>query len=142
KPVQNAFAESFIGRLRDELLNETLFRSLSHARAVLEAWRADYNNERPHSRLGWMSPSIYSAARQSAALRSTDRSAQRIAAIPANRASPRPRLQFRLDKIRGQRHTKPFFSALIYPIKFRQKIPRASKVFVLHFLHVVLNRIL
>ena len=54
KPVQNAFAESFIGRLRDELLNETLFRSLSHTRAVLEAWRADYNNERPHSRLGWM----------------------------------------------------------------------------------------
>jgi putative transposase len=41
KPVQNAFAESFIGRLRDELLNETLFRSLSHARAVLDAWRAD-----------------------------------------------------------------------------------------------------
>jgi putative transposase len=39
KPVQNAFAESFIGRLRDELLNETLFRSLPHTRAVLEAWR-------------------------------------------------------------------------------------------------------
>jgi putative transposase len=43
KPVQNAFVESFIGRLRDELLNETLFRSLAHTRAVLEAWRADYN---------------------------------------------------------------------------------------------------
>jgi len=42
KPVQNAFAESFIGRLRDELLNETLFRSLPHTRTVLEAWRADY----------------------------------------------------------------------------------------------------
>ena len=54
KPVQNAFAESFIGRLRDELFNETLFRSLPHARAVLEEWRADYNTERPHSRLGWM----------------------------------------------------------------------------------------
>ena len=63
KPVQNAFAESFIGRLRDELLNETLFRSRSHARAVLEAWRADYNNERLHSRLGWISPAIYAAAR-------------------------------------------------------------------------------
>jgi putative transposase len=47
KPVQNAFAESFIGRLRDELLNETLFRSLAHVRTVLEAWRADYNHERP-----------------------------------------------------------------------------------------------
>jgi transposase InsO family protein len=55
KPVQNAFAESFIGRLRDELLNETLFRSLAHIRAVLEAWRADYNHERPHSRLSWKS---------------------------------------------------------------------------------------
>ena len=40
KPVQNAFVESFIGRLRDELLNETLFRSLVHARSMLEAWRA------------------------------------------------------------------------------------------------------
>ncbi|MFZ1192197.1 MAG: IS3 family transposase, partial [Pseudolabrys sp.] len=83
KPVQNAFAESFIGRLRDELLNETLFRSLSHTRAVLEAWRTDYNNERPHSRLGWMSPAIYAAARRSAALRSTDGSAPRIAATSA-----------------------------------------------------------
>jgi putative transposase len=83
KPVQNAFAESFIGRLRDELLNETLFRSLAHARAVLEAWRADYNHERPHSRLDWMSPAIYAAARQSAALRSTDGSAPRTAAITA-----------------------------------------------------------
>ena len=66
-----------------ELLNETLFRSLAHARAVLEAWRADYNHERPHSRLDWMSPAIYAAARQSAALRSTDGSAPRTAAITA-----------------------------------------------------------
>jgi putative transposase len=83
KPTQNAFAESFIGRLRDELLNETLFRSLPHARAVLEAWRMDYNDDRPHSRLGWMSPSIYAAARRSAALRYPDGSAQRTAAISA-----------------------------------------------------------
>ena len=83
KPVQNAFAESFIGRLRDELLNETLFRSLAHTRDVLEAWRADYNNTKPHSRLGWMSPAIYAAARRSAALRSTDGSAPRTAAITA-----------------------------------------------------------
>jgi putative transposase len=83
KPVQNAFAESFIGRLRDELLNETLFRSLAHARVVLEAWRADYNHTRPHSRLGWMSPAIYAAARRSAALRYTDGSAQRTAATTA-----------------------------------------------------------
>ena len=43
KPVQNAFIESFNGRLRDELLNETLFRSLPHARVALETWRRDYN---------------------------------------------------------------------------------------------------
>ncbi len=79
KPVQNAFAESFIGRLRDELLNETLFRSLSHARDALEVWRTDYNTQRPHSRLGWMSPVTYAAARRSAALRSFDGSASRTA---------------------------------------------------------------
>ena len=61
KPVQNAFAESFIGRLRDELLNETLFRSIAHARRVLEAWRQDYNIDPPHSRLGWQSPLQYAA---------------------------------------------------------------------------------
>ena len=59
KPQQNGFIESFNGRLRDELLNETLFHSLPHARAVLEAWRRDYNEERPHSRLGWMTPQAY-----------------------------------------------------------------------------------
>ncbi len=79
KPVQNAFAESFIGRLRDELLNETLFRSLPHARAALDAWRSDYNHDRPHSRLGWLSPATYAAQRRSAALRSTDGSAPRTA---------------------------------------------------------------
>jgi putative transposase len=83
KPVQNAFAESFIGRLRDELLNETLFRSLPHARAALDAWRSDYNHDRPHSRLGWLSPATYAAQRRSAALRSTDGSAPRPAATTA-----------------------------------------------------------
>ena len=87
KPVQNAFAESFIGRLRDELLNETLFRSLTHTRAALEAWRADYNTNRPHSRLGWMSPALYAADRRSAALRSTDGFAPRTAAITAQQGN-------------------------------------------------------
>jgi putative transposase len=57
KPQQNGFIESFNGRLRDELLNETLFRSLPHARAALEAWWHDYNAERTHSKLGWDDPS-------------------------------------------------------------------------------------
>ena len=62
KPQQNGLIESFNGRLRDELLNETLFRSLPHARIALEAWRRDYNEERPHSKLGWMTPRGYASA--------------------------------------------------------------------------------
>src|SRR5690242_9260824 len=64
KPTQNAFIESFNGRLRDELLNETLFRSLSHARLALDRWRWDYNAERPHSSLGWQTPLAFAAAWQ------------------------------------------------------------------------------
>ena len=56
KPTQNAFVESFNGRLRDECLNETLFTSLVQARAVLAAWRQDYNTVRPHSKLGGRTP--------------------------------------------------------------------------------------
>ena len=54
--MQNAFCESFNGRMRDELLNETLFLGLRHARAKLASWAADYNTERPHSRLGYLKP--------------------------------------------------------------------------------------
>jgi putative transposase len=59
KPTQNAFIESFNGRLRDELLNETLFRSLDHAREALVLWKDDYNSVRPHSALGNLPPAIY-----------------------------------------------------------------------------------
>jgi putative transposase len=59
KPQQNAFIESINGRLRDELLNETLFRSLAHARAVLAEWRLDYNTIRPHSSLSNLPPVDY-----------------------------------------------------------------------------------
>lgn len=62
KPQQNGYNESFNGRLRDELLNETLFRSLGHARTVLETWRRDYNEQRPHSKLGWLTPRAYADA--------------------------------------------------------------------------------
>jgi putative transposase len=94
KPQQNGFIESFNGRLRDELLNETLFRSLPHARAVLEVWRRDYNEERPHSRLGWMTPRAYAGALygengQGAALRWG--SAPRPLAIHQTERSNQPR---------------------------------------------------
>ncbi len=63
KPQQNAFIESFNARLRDELLNETVFSSLNEARILLEQWRRDYNTQRPHSRLGWLThPSSQIAA--------------------------------------------------------------------------------
>jgi putative transposase len=63
KPTQNAFVESFNGRLRDECLNETLFHGLRHARQVLADWRDDYNNIRPHSTLGGMSPTQFATFR-------------------------------------------------------------------------------
>ena len=61
KPQQNGFIESFNARLRDECLNETIFTSLAHARAVLAAWRHDYNHYRPHSSLGNMTPAEMAA---------------------------------------------------------------------------------
>jgi len=59
KPVHNAFIESFNGHLRDEFLNDTLFTSLTQARAALEDWRRDYNTVRPHSRIGWLPPDAF-----------------------------------------------------------------------------------
>jgi len=59
KPTENAFIESFNGRLRDECLNANWFDSLDHARELLAAWWHDYNHERPHSALGGLSPIEY-----------------------------------------------------------------------------------
>ena len=59
KPIENAFAESFIGRLRDECLNTNWFLSLRHARDVIEEWRKDYNEVRPHSSLKGFTPKEY-----------------------------------------------------------------------------------
>jgi len=59
KPTQNALIESFNAPLHDELLNETLFTLLVQARAVLTAWKYDYNNARPHSALGNITPTEY-----------------------------------------------------------------------------------
>lgn len=86
KPIQNAFIESFNGRLRDELLNETLFPSLSHVRATVASWRADYNLNRPHSRLGWLTPAEYADTfnpRRDLALRSMASSTPAPVAHPA-----------------------------------------------------------
>jgi putative transposase len=61
KPTQNGFVESFNGRMRDELLNESLFFGLDHARQKLAAWAEDYNTRRPHSSIGYQTPAAYAA---------------------------------------------------------------------------------
>ena len=62
KPVQNAFIESFNGRMRDECLNEHWFLSLGEARETIEAWRKDYNEVRPHTSLGNRTPQEFAGA--------------------------------------------------------------------------------
>ena len=69
KPTQNGTVESFNGRMRDELLNETLFTSLAHAREAVAAWADDHNAERPHSALGYATPAAYAAGLRLAASR-------------------------------------------------------------------------
>jgi len=64
KPVENAFIESFNGRLRDECLNVHQFTSIEDARTKIEAWRVDYNQRRPHSSLGHLTPNEYAMTRQ------------------------------------------------------------------------------
>ena len=59
KPNQNAYVESFNGRLRDECLNEHWFTSLLQARTIIETWRREYNEERPKKTLGGMTPAAY-----------------------------------------------------------------------------------
>lgn len=66
KPVENAYIESFNGRLRDECLNEHWFINMAHARTVIEHWRDEYNTERPHSALGYLTPHQYAQANQEA----------------------------------------------------------------------------
>jgi putative transposase len=56
KPIQNAFIESFNGRFRDECLNAHWFTSLADAQLLIEAWRLDYHQHRPHSALGYRTP--------------------------------------------------------------------------------------
>ena len=65
KPIQNAHGESFHGRLRDECLNEHWFLGLGDARQIVEAWRQDYNQRRPHSALGYRPPAEFATGLRS-----------------------------------------------------------------------------
>ncbi|MGR9141470.1 IS3 family transposase [Rhizobium leguminosarum] len=62
KPMQNGYVESFNGRMRDELLNESLFFGLDHARSAIAEWADDYNHFRPHSSLGYQTPAGYAGS--------------------------------------------------------------------------------
>ncbi len=108
KPNQNAYVESFNGRLRDECLNEHWFTSLTHARALIETWRRDYNEHRPKKDLGGLPPAIY-AARLAARWRTTIR--QRIIRRPALRSReesrPRCRRGTRPQPFRGAKRRSP-----------------------------------
>lgn len=63
KPTQNAYIESFNGRFRDECLNEHWFAGLAHAEVIIEAWRREYNEERPKKGLGGLTPAAYGRRR-------------------------------------------------------------------------------
>lgn len=83
--MQNGFVESFNGRMRDELLNETMFGNLALARVVITAWATDYNTERPHSALGYKTPADYARTLANAIARPAARdesSARRAIAQP------------------------------------------------------------
>jgi putative transposase len=91
KAMQNGCIESFDGRQRDKLLNETLFWSLAHEWAKLGFWRTDHNTARPHSQLGWSTPADFAAAfvsRRALALRSASDSAPIPVASPAHSGIP------------------------------------------------------
>lgn len=62
KPIDNAYVESFNGKFRDECLNTNWFMNLKHARDIIEDWRQDYNEVRPHSSLNDKTPREYAAA--------------------------------------------------------------------------------
>jgi transposase InsO family protein len=81
-PWENAYAESYHARLRDEVLSREEFATLLEARALLEIWREDYNQERPHSALGYQTPETFAAACRaepcSAALRRSQHDGEKL----------------------------------------------------------------
>jgi len=72
-PWENGYIESFNGRFRDEILNRELFHSVKAAKVIVESWRLEYNNHRPHSGLGYRTPAGFAAM-----------------CIPSSSATPRP----------------------------------------------------
>jgi putative transposase len=88
KPTQNAHVESFHGRLREECLAVSWFQNLFDARRKIGAWRTEYNEERPHSSLGYKTPKEFAA--QAASFETAERGARDSDAIPCPSGSPIP----------------------------------------------------
>jgi putative transposase len=89
KPTQNARVESFHGRLREECLSVSWFQNLFDARRKIAAWRTEYNEERPHSSLGYKTPKEFAAA-EAAAFCSAERGARNSNPVPCPSRSPIP----------------------------------------------------
>jgi putative transposase len=88
KPTQNARVESFNGRLREECLNLSWFQNLFDARRKIAAWRTEYNEQRPHSSLGYQTPKEFAA--QAASFYLAERGARDSNAVPCPSRSPIP----------------------------------------------------
>ena len=82
KPTQNAYVESFHGRLREECLNVSWFQNLFDARRKIAAWRKEYNEERPHSSLGYLTPKEFATSMRAA------ESGSALLAAPSSAANP------------------------------------------------------
>jgi putative transposase len=89
KPWQNGVNESFNGKFRDECLSLEWFRSRAEAKVVIEAWRRHYNEVRPHSSLGYLTPEEFAATRQTAT-NDGDRGPQRAGSLELGSSAPRP----------------------------------------------------
>jgi Integrase core domain len=114
--MQNGICEAFNGRMRDELLNETIFYDLDHARAALARWTIGYNQQRPHSALGYMTPAAFAAIfTATGARRRNPTSCADRPLLPANYgATFNPGLWRQVDERRGSQHAQPTqFDSLI-----------------------------
>jgi len=89
KPTQNARVESYHGRLRDECLTVSWFQNLFDARRKIAAWRKEYNEERPHSSLGYKTPKEFAAA-ETSGFYTAEREARDSNAVPCPSRSPIP----------------------------------------------------
>jgi len=90
KPIENAYAESFNGRVREECLNQHWFESVEHARELCEAWREDYNAIRPHTSLGGLSPEHFLQQGPSAQTPRSPAASRQVEALHSTATTPVP----------------------------------------------------